>query len=182
MRAAPPVRPYARGMDAQSGRKLELADDRFVSDRDFQPPEVQPPVESLLALVVGAHPRAEVCDRPLAARLARAIRQWQASELEPGERALVPIVCCDLWYMNDRELMRQPSVTIGDPGVNAATAYFASRLPKAYVIDDVCAVQLDAELLEPSVALWGADWRGTETAVEAFLARYLDRFLRVVHT
>lgn len=181
MRAAPAVWPYARVMSGTFDWKPELADDRFVFDRESISPDFEPVPDTVLPIVVGAHPRAEICDRPLATRLARVIRDWQERELDAGDRVLTPLVCTDLWFLNDRELMRQPSVAIGDPGINAATAYYAARLPKAFVVDDVCAVQLDAEFLEPSVALWGPEWRGTEAAVDAFLQRYLHAFLRAVH-
>jgi hypothetical protein len=77
--------------------------------------------------------------------------------------------------------MRQPCIAIGEPSHNAATAYYASRLPKTYVIEGVCAVQFDPENLDGSVCVWGADPRGTELALDAFISRHLDAYLRAVH-
>lgn len=157
------------------------ADDRFTEDRLACPPDIPYEIEDLLLVVVGAHLRSEIADRPLAERLVRLIRDWQETVLEEGDTVLLPVVCSDVWFLNDRDLMRQPCIAIGEPGHNAATAYYASRLPKCYVVEDVCAVQFDPEHLDGSVCLWGADVRGTELAFDAFVARHLDRYLRAIH-
>jgi hypothetical protein len=156
-------------------------DERFLEARQAVPADLPFTTEELLLVVVGAHLRSEIADRPLGERLVRLIRDWQATVLEAGDTALLPVVCTDVWFLNDRALMQQPCIAIGEPGHNAATAYYAARLPKVYVIEDVCAVQFDPENLDGSVCIWGNDARGTEAGFEAFVARHLDRYLRAIH-
>lgn len=156
-------------------------DDRFRADREALPPEGEYRIDDLLPIVVGSHLRSEIADRPLAERLARLIRSWQASTLEPEDAALIPVVVTDAWFLNDADLMRQPCIAIGEPGYNAASAHYAARLPKAYVVEERFAVQFDPELLDGSVCLWGVDAASTESAVEAFATRHLDGFLRAMH-
>ncbi|MFO0828383.1 MAG: hypothetical protein U0572_09550 [Phycisphaerales bacterium] len=156
-------------------------DQRFIDDREACPPDLDFSIDEILPVVIGAHLRAEIADRPLAERLVRLIRSWQVASLDASDPVLVPIACTDLWFLNDRDLMRQPCIAIGEPGVNAATAYYASRLPKTYVIEDMCAVQFDPLFLEGSVCIWGVDARSTESAVETFAQRYLDAYLRAMH-
>ncbi len=151
------------------------------ADREACPPDLAFRSEELLLVVVGAHLRSEIADRPLANRLVRLIRSWQAAMLEDGDTALIPVVCSDVWFLNDRDLMQQPCIAIGEPGHNAATAYYAARLPKSYVVENVCAVQFDPQFLDGSVCLWGADVRATEAAFVAFVERHLDPYLRAVH-
>lgn len=156
-------------------------DSLFAADRLAYPPDIAFETENLLLIVVGAHLRSEIADRPLAQRLLRLIRNWQAATLESGDEPLLPVICTDVWYLNDRELMQQPCIVIGEPGYNAATAYYAARAPKVYVVEDVCAVQFDPEFLDPSVCIWGSDARGTEAGFDAFVARHLDRYLKAIH-
>lgn len=156
-------------------------DRRYFDDRAASPPDMEIETERLLLVVVGAHLRSEIADRPLADRLVRLIRDWQRTSLDDDELAMLPLVCTDVWFLNDRDLMRQPSIAIGEPGLNAATAYYASRLPKSYVVEERCAVQFDPQFLECSVCLWGVDSRSTEAAFDAFVQRYLDEYLRAVH-
>ncbi|MDZ4829805.1 MAG: hypothetical protein SGJ09_06355 [Phycisphaerae bacterium] len=156
-------------------------DRRYLDDRAACAADVEFTTDDLLLVVVGAHLRSEIADRPLADRLVRLIRDWQRVTLDEEDPAMLPLVCTDLWFLNDRDLMRQPCIAIGEPGLNAATAYYASRLPRSYVVEDVCAVQFDPQFLESSVCLWGVDARATEAAFDAFVTRYLDEYLRAVH-
>ena len=156
-------------------------DERFTEDRRACPPTLPYEIDDLLLIVVGAHLRSEIADRPLGTRLQRLIRDWQARVLEEGDAVMLPIVCSDVWFLNDRDLMRQPCITIGEPGHNAATAYYASRLPKAYVVEGVCAVQFDPQFLDGSACLWGVDAASTELAFDAFVSRHLDAYLRAAH-
>ena len=158
-----------------------LDDERFREDRAATPADLDFSVEELLPIVVGAHLRGEIADRPLAARLARLIRSWQAAVLDPDDTALRPLVCSDVWFLNDRDLQHQPCIVIGDPGVNAASAHFAARLPRTYVVENHCAVQFDPQFLDCTVCIWGVDARATEAAFDAFATRYLDAYLRATH-
>jgi hypothetical protein len=159
----------------------DAIDDLLRAERLACPPDIDVRTEELLVVVVGAHLRAEIADRPLAQRLVRLIRAWQAVHLDDGDLPLVPVVATDVWFLNDADLMRQPCISIGEPGHNAATAHYASRLPTSYVVEKVCTVQFDPQFLDGSVCLWGADVRGTEAAFTAFVERHLDAYLRAVH-
>ena len=138
-----------------------------------------------LFIVVGADLRAEIRDRPLAYRLRDRVIQWQA-QLHPhqsgepvaaAELATI-VVCTDLWYLNSNELMGFPAISIGDPGVNAATAYLANRLPTAMIIEGRFRVHLDPEFIDAQACLWGVDPRATAEAIDVFAERYLDAFIR----
>jgi hypothetical protein len=159
-----------------------MADSAIDAAWAVMPPDMDLETSRLLPIVVGANPRGEIADRPLANRLVAAMRQWQRHQGAgaAGDRALIPIVMTDLWYLNDRELLLQPTVAIGDPSSNAASAYFGTRLPRAYVVDGQLQVLADIAFVEPSVAMWGADARATRTALDWFISRHLERFLETV--
>lgn len=158
-----------------------LADSAIDAAWAVAPPDMPIETARLLPIVVGAHPRSELADRPIASRLVAAIRQWQRQEIPDEEARLVPLVMTDLWYLNDRELLLQPAVAIGEPGSNAASAYYGTRLPKAYVVDGHLQVLADLEFVEPSVAIWGVDAPSTRLATDWFISRHLARFLESVH-
>ncbi len=87
------------------------------------------------------------------------------------------IVCSDLWYLNNQELRKRPTVSIGGPEVNALSAYLGGRVPSAFAVDGVLVVQMDLDLAERVACCWGAGPEATEEAVLAFASRYLDRFM-----
>lgn len=158
-----------------------LADSAIDAAWAVMPPDSELETARLLPIVVGAHPRSEISDRPLANRLVAAIRQWQRQAIPDEDARLIPMVMTDLWYLNDKELLLQPAIAIGEPGANAASAYYGTRLPKAYVIDGQLQVLADLEFLEPSVTMWGVDAYATRTALDWFIARHLANFLEIVH-
>jgi len=158
-----------------------LADSAIDAAWAVMPPDSEIITTRLLPIVVGAHPRSEIADRPLANRLVAAIRQWQRQAIANEDDRLVPMVMTDLWYLNDNELLLQPTITIGEPGSNAASAYYGTRLPKAYVVDGQLQVMADLEFLEPSVTMWGVDAYTTRTALDWFINRHLGNFLESVH-
>lgn len=135
--------------------------------------------ERLLVIVVGAHLAAEVADRPLGYALRDDVRRWQ--QATPAAEPLEPVVCSDLWYLNARELMVRPTISVGRPGHNAVSAYFANRLPTALVIDESLQVQLDPEFVTLQACVWGVDGPATRSGVSLFVERYLDPFLRSAH-
>jgi len=138
-------------------------------------------IDRLLLVVVGAHLRAEVSDRPLADRLVRQIRAWQDESLDELDEPLLPLVCTDMWYLNEPSLLERPAVVIGEPGVNAASAFYATRLPRTVVVDNAWEIRMDPEIVDPRVALWGEGPLHTEAAADEFARRYLDPYLRAVH-
>jgi hypothetical protein len=138
---------------------------------------------NLLLIVVGAHLRAEVADRPLAYRLQAAVHRWvtgHASEL--GADAFLPVVCSDIWYVNHPSLQRRPTISVGGPGVNALSAYFTDKLNAASVEENRYLIQLDPEFVDLRASIWGMNHELTVQALDTFLQRYLDGFLRAVGT
>ncbi|MHC4219554.1 MAG: hypothetical protein ACYSU7_14010 [Planctomycetota bacterium] len=135
--------------------------------------------ERLLVIVVGAHLEAELADRPLGYRLRDDVARWQQET--PEASPLTPVVCTDLWYLNARELMLRPTISVGRPGLNAVSAYFANRLPTAMVIDESLQIQLDPEFVTLQACVWGVDGTATRSGVELFVQKYLHAFLRSAH-
>jgi len=135
----------------------------------------------LLLIVVGAHLRAEVADRPLAYRLRERILRWldERRPAAPSEDWSDPevVVCSDIWYLNNDDLRSQPTISIGGPGVNALGAYLSDRLETAFVIENVLAVQVDLDFVDPVASCWGVTNAATVNAIDAFCERYLDGFL-----
>ncbi|MGA0420870.1 MAG: hypothetical protein ACO3P9_12705 [Phycisphaerales bacterium] len=131
--------------------------------------------EDLLCVVAGAHLRSECEDRPIVEWLVETVRRRLASMGET--RGVLPMAMTDLWYLNDRLLMHQPSIVIGEPGVNAASAHHAVRLPQMLVLEDALRIHLDPEYPRIRAVMWGAGPERTEQAVRIFADRYLDGFL-----
>ena len=132
-----------------------------------------------MLIVVGAHLQAELADRPLGYRLREQIIRWHDDN--PEADPLVPMVCTDLWYLNARELMVRPTISVGRPELNAVSAYFANRLPTALVIERSLQVQLDPEFVNLQACVWGVDEPATAAGVDLFEQRYLGPFLRSAH-
>lgn len=154
-----------------------MSDPIFEQERLETPPGLEYRNQQVIAVVVGAHPRAEIADRPWAGRLVRAMRaglRGRGHELVDGP---LPMVLTDVWYLNDESLRLQPTIALGDPAVNAASAMFANRLPCAYAIENACQVLLDPELLEPRACLWGVDDESTRFAIERFESKWMEEFL-----
>lgn len=155
-------------------------------------------VDRLMLIVVGAHLRAEVMDRPAAYRLRDRIQRWIDERARRDARAegytapidgsggtsprgLEVVVCSDLWYLNNVDLMARPTIAVGAPGVNAAAAYMAGRVPAALTLDDSLQIHLDLEYCTLWSCLWGVSAAATHSAVQLFEQRYLEHFLRRAH-
>lgn len=139
-------------------------------------------VASLLLIVVGSHLRAEVADRPLAYRLRERIGSWIekfAAEVDPP---ILPVVCSDIWYVNQEALQHRPTISIGGPGVNALSAYFNDKLPTGVVRDERMVIQLDPEFVDLRVSIWGMNHDATVDALEYFSRDYMNTYLRAVAT
>jgi len=137
--------------------------------------------QRLLLIVTGAHLRAETHDRPIAYRLRQRVveklMERFGEEKHGRPHPLAPVVCSDLWYLNNESLRSRPTVSVGGPGVNALTAYLADKLPSVLAVEDVFLVQADPEMVDVAACCWGADASATLAAVDAFAERYLDGFL-----
>lgn len=139
----------------------------------------EPDPNLLLLIVVGSHLQAELHDRPLAYSLMQTIQTWQQ---ENGcEAELAPLICTDVWYLNDAGLLARPAVILGRPEVNAASAFFTRRLPVAFVMDGAFQVQMDLDGIDPQACVWGTSAVHTASAVNTFVSRFADRFLRCAH-
>lgn len=137
-------------------------------------PLTDPDTSRLMLIVVGAHLDAELNDRPLAYRL----RERVLEMLDEGDsRGLIPIVCCDVWYLNDESLKLRPTISIGGPEINAATAWLAHRLPQAFVVEEAFRLHLDPELIDLRACLWGANVGATASGVDLLAERYLADYL-----
>ncbi|MGD9692932.1 MAG: hypothetical protein AB7G17_04955 [Phycisphaerales bacterium] len=115
---------------------------------------------------------AESVDRPLAYSLLEHIQHAL-----PPSSPLSPIVCSDIWWLNNDELAHQPTISLGPPDSNALSAFLARRLPSAFAIDGVLNILLDPEYPEPHACIFGATPDSTHAATEAFLQRHLEAFL-----
>jgi len=140
------------------------------------------PVEQMLLIVCGAHLRAERMDRPLAYDLADAISAWFEQRQGQGLAQVEPIVCSDIWYVNDHDLQRRPTISIGGPGVNALSAYYSQHLPAVTMEPDQGAIQIDEEWVDLRVSIWGPDHASTRKAVQRFINKHLDVYLKAVVT
>lgn len=138
-------------------------------------PDNAPAPHRLLPIVVGAGPRSEIADRPLAVRIAEAVHAGREL-LEDAD--LHPLVVTDLWYLNDREMMLQPTICIGDPEQNAASAFYGSRLPTMLMVEDQYRILMDQDSGIGHACFWGTCHSATVTAADAFIERALGPFLQ----
>ena len=131
--------------------------------------------QAVIPIVVGAHLRAEVGDRPLAEKVKSAIESWK--QQHGISESPYPLVCTDMWYLNSVELRIQPTLSIGSPEVNAATAAFASDIPTLVEVQDAYRIQADPAFVELKCALWGVDAQQTQLGVDAFVKDVLEQWL-----
>lgn len=133
-------------------------------------------LDQAVLIVTGSTLRAEQTDRPIAYALAEAIRGG-LDEFDP-EHGLTPVVCSDIWFLNQEEARVRPTVSLGGPGDNALTAYLTERFPTAESAQGEWAVQCEEGLDDAIALLWGVDAAGTQAAVAAFMERRLGLFVR----
>ncbi len=133
---------------------------------------------NLMLIVVGAHLRAEAADRPHAYRLQENIHRWFDRHIHTDGWPFEVIVCCDVWYLNNSNLRKRPVISIGGPGINALSAYLYQKLPTALAVENRLLVQLDVEMADLRVALWGMDAEHTASAVDLFMDKYLQAYMQ----
>ena len=141
-------------------------------------------IGDFILVVVGAHLRAEMADRPLAYQLCQRIGDWLQQHNDLLQIDLVPIVCSDIWYVNQETLQQRPTISIGGPGVNALSAYWwtQKKINTAVVQDDKMVIQLDPEFIDLRVSIWGMDHDLTVKALDIFCEKYLADYLKAVAT
>jgi hypothetical protein len=136
------------------------------------------PRARIILIVVGSSLRAEEVDRPLAYYLKQQIEQalGTLAAADAESRPAVTVVA-DLRWLHDEVLQPLPTISLGGPGVNFLSQRWVEELPLSLAVDNQYYVQMDPDLEEPRVSLWGMDNSTTQIAVSAFLQRFLPRFL-----
>jgi hypothetical protein len=146
-------------------------------------PDIDP--DRLIWIVTGVQLKAELGDRPLAYRIEQEIRDRLATMLgppEPGEPPrLAPVVVSDVYYLNNDDAQKGPTISIGGPGMNALSASLVEQLPTPVAIENALVVQMDLDMNDLRCAIWGMNHLDTVRAVDTFIAKgYLDTFVKGV--
>lgn len=132
----------------------------------------------LLLIVAGSTLRAEEMDRALAYYVKQQVDRRLEQKPVPG-LDLHTLVIADFRWLHDDPLQALPTISVGGPGVNAlARQWVDEDMPTSLAVDDRYYIQMDPELAEPRVSLWGMDNATTQFAVSTFLSRFLPRFLK----
>ena len=129
-----------------------------------------------MLIVTGSTLRAEEVDRPLAYYLKQRVEEYQAQN-EPEGGAMDVRVVADFRWIHDEPLQSLPTISIGGPGVNALAHRWLEEVPLSLAVDERYYLQMDPDLDEPRVSLWGMDNATTQIAVAVFLDRFFPRFL-----
>ena len=134
------------------------------------------PAARLILVVTGSALRAEEVDRPLGYYLRKQVEE----QLEGGEEGTDGFRVCvvsDLRWLHDETFQEQPTISVGGPGVNLLAHRWLEELPLSLAVEDQYFVQMDPDLDELKVSIWGMDNPSTQIAVSAFVTRFLPRFL-----
>ncbi len=139
----------------------------------------------LLLIVTGSTLRAEEMDRPLGYYLKRRIEE--AINTSPSASATKKTgdisdyqvrVIADFRWIHDEFLQGLPTISLGGPGVNALAHRWLEEIPISLAYNDRFFIQMDPELSEPRVSIWGMDNPTTQIAVSVFLDRFLSSYLQ----
>jgi hypothetical protein len=146
-------------------------------------PDIDP--DRLIWIVTGVQLKAELGDRPLAYRVEQEIRDRLATLLEPPDAGepprLAPVVVSDVYYLNNDDAQKGPTISIGGPGMNALSASLVEQLPTPVAIENALVVQMDLDMNDLRCAIWGMNHLDTVRAVDTFIAKgYLDTFVKGV--
>ena len=93
---------------------------------------------------------------------------------------LAPVVITDVYYLNNEEIQSRPAISVGGPAMNAVSAMLVDQLPTAVAVENTLVVQMDLEMTDRRCAVWGMDHLDTVRAVDLFVAKYLDVFVKGV--
>jgi hypothetical protein len=146
-------------------------------------PEIDP--DRLIWIVTGVQLKAELGDRPLAYRIERELRERLAKLLDPpapnAPPRLSPVVVSDVYYLNNAEAQKGPTISVGGPGMNALSASLVEQLPTPVAVENTLVVQMDLDMNDLRCAVWGMNHLDTVRAVDTFIAKgYLDTFVQGV--
>jgi hypothetical protein len=134
----------------------------------------------LLLIVTGSTLRAEEMDRPLGYYLKQRIEHALSEAAATGRRGLddyLVRVVADFRWIHDEPLQALPTISLGGPGVNALAHRWLEDVPISLAYSERYFIQMDPELTEPRVSIWGMDNITTQIAVSVFVDRFLSRFL-----
>jgi hypothetical protein len=134
----------------------------------------------LLLIVTGSSLRAEEVDRPLAYYLKQQIEQHLAATPPDPDSDAAPLavrVVADFRWLNDEDWQGLPTISLGGPGVNALAHRWLEDVPVTLAVDEQYYIQMDPDLDDLRVSIWGMDNATTQVAVSAFAQRYLPRYL-----
>ena len=145
--------------------------------------EIDP--QRLIWIVTGVQLKAELGDRPLAYRIEKQLRDRLAALLDKPEAGepprLTPVVVSDVYYLNNDDAQKGPTISIGGPGMNALSASLVEQLPTPVAIENALVVQMDLDMNDLRCAIWGMNHLDTVRAVETFIAKgYLETFVKGV--
>ena len=139
----------------------------------------------LLLIVTGSTLRAEEMDRPLGYYLKRRIEEALSTGLgtsatkKTGDISDYQVrVIADFRWIHDEFLQGLPTISLGGPGVNALAHRWLEEVPISLAYNDRFFIQMDPELSEPRVSIWGMDNPTTQIAVSVFLDRFLSPYLQ----
>jgi hypothetical protein len=152
------------------------------------------PPTRLLLIVTGSTLRAEEKDRPLAYYLKQRIEGFlrdganhsstdsNSNQEWPDDRELAPgsfeiRVVADFRWIHDDLLQGIPTISLGGPGVNALAHRWLEEVPVSLAVGDRYFIQMDPDIDEPRVSIWGMDNVTTQIAISVFADRFLARFL-----
>ena len=127
----------------------------------------------LLLIVTGSTLRAEELDRPLAYYLQQEVDRALRRLNLPFQTRVV----ADFRWMNDDDLQVAPTISVGGPGVNHLAQTWFDEVPFSLAVDEQYCIQMDPDLAEPRVSIWGMDNATTQIAVSVFINRFLPQFL-----
>jgi len=136
----------------------------------------------LLLIVTGSTLRAEEMDRPLGYYLKQRIEEavkrtaGQAGSAQDVSDYQVRVVA-DFRWIHDEFLQGLPTICLGGPGVNALAHRWLEEVPISLSYNERYFIQMDPELTEPHVSIWGMDNPTTQIAVSVFISRFLPQFL-----
>jgi len=131
--------------------------------------------EKVIPIVVGVHLRAEIGDRLRGESLKKAITNWKKG-YQLSESPW-PLVCTDMWYLNQAELRIQPTVCIGSPEVNAATTAISSRLSTVILKDEEYRIQADPSYVDLKCCMWGTNEHHSDTCLDVFISKIMPLWL-----
>jgi hypothetical protein len=86
-------------------------------------------------------------------------------------------VVADFRWIHDEPLQKLPTISVGGPGVNALAHRWLEEVPVSLAVDERYYLQMDPDLDELRVSIWGMDNPTTQIAVAVFIDRFLPRLL-----